>query len=54
MSIYSILFIYMEIGIISIPIKDKPEEPGVRHKREGVNGACSVMQKSAWLLITGL
>ncbi len=40
--------------IISIPIKDKPEEPGVRHEREGVNGACSVMQKSAWLLSTGL
>lgn len=50
-SIHSIPFIYMEMEIISIPIKDKP---GIRHEREGVNGACSMMQKSAWLLCTGL
>ncbi len=35
-------------------LKTSRKSRGVRHEREGVNGACSVMQKSAWLLITGL
>lgn len=40
----------MEMEIISI----HQDKPGIRHEREGVNGACSMMQKSAWLLCTGL